>query len=57
MLEKLDSEPTLEELNEALDSFASGRALGKDSIPAEVLKCYKGTIITELHEISLKPLL
>ena len=48
LLEELDSEPTREELNEALDS---GKAPGKDSIPAEVLKCCKGIIIPKLHEI------
>jgi len=41
MLEELDSDPTLEELNPGLDSLASGKAPGKESIPAEVLKCYK----------------
>ena len=38
VLEELHSEPTLEELKEALVSFASGKAPGKDSIPAEVLQ-------------------
>ncbi|XP_066482784.1 DBIRD complex subunit ZNF326 isoform X2 [Tiliqua scincoides] len=51
VLEELDSEPTLEELNVALDSLASGKAPEKDSIPAEVLKCCKEIIATELHEI------
>ncbi|XP_063596220.1 uncharacterized protein LOC134773073 [Penaeus indicus] len=44
MLEELDAEPTLDEL-------ATGKAPGKDGIPAEVLKCCKGSLITELHEI------
>ena len=50
-LEELDREPTIDELSEALDSLASGKAPGKDGIPAEVLKCCKETLITELHEI------
>ena len=50
-LEELDREPTIDELSEALDSRASGKAPGKDGIPAEVLKCCKETLITELHEI------
>ena len=50
-LEELDREPTVDELSEALDSLASGKAPGKDGIPAEVLKCCKETLITELHEI------
>ena len=50
-LEDLGREPTIDELSEALDSLASGKAPGKDGIPAEVLKCCKETLITELHEI------
>ena len=50
-LEELGREPTIDELSEALDSLASGKAPGKDSIPAEVLNCCKETLITELHEI------
>ena len=50
-LEELDREPTIDELSEALDSLASGKAPGKDGIPAEVLKCCKETLITELYEI------
>ena len=38
VLEELHGEPTLEELNEALVSLASGKAPGKDSIPADVLQ-------------------
>ena len=51
MLEELDSDPTLEELNPGFDSLASGKVPSKESIPAKVLKCYKGNIISELHEI------
>ena len=43
--------PTIDELSMALDCLASGNAPGKDGIPAEVLKCCKGSIISELHEI------
>ena len=50
VLEMLDEEPTLGELSEALDSLATGNAPGKDGIPAEVLKCCKESLITELHE-------
>ena len=50
-LEELDREPTIDELSEALDSLASGKAPGKDGIPIEVLKCCKETLITELHKI------
>lgn len=51
VLEEWDSEPTLVELNEALDSLASGKAPGKDNIPAEVLKCCKRILATEFHGI------
>ena len=50
-LEESDREPTIDELREALDSLASGKAPGKDGIPAEALKCCKETLITKLHEI------
>ena len=49
--EEFDREPTIDELSEALDSLASGKAPGKAGIPIEVLKCCKETLITELHEI------
>ena len=38
VLEEIDREPTLKELNEALNSLASGKVPGIDSIPKEVLK-------------------
>ncbi|KXJ06125.1 hypothetical protein AC249_AIPGENE16751 [Exaiptasia diaphana] len=51
MLE-LDKEPTMEELNEALKKLSSGKAPGKDGIPAEVLKCSTSTSLqSELHEL------
>ena len=40
-LEELGREPTIDEVNKALDSLTSGKAPGKDGIPAEVLKCCK----------------
>ena len=50
-LEDLDREPAINELSEALNSLASGKAPGNDGIPAEVLNCCKETLIPELHEI------
>ena len=50
-LEELDREPTIDELSEAPDSLASGKAPGNDGIPADVLKCCNETFITELHKI------
>lgn len=51
MLEELDSELNLAELNEALDSLASGEAHWRDNIPPEVLKCCKGILAIELRKI------
>ena len=50
-MDKLDSEPTLEEINQALDQLFFGKTFSKDGIPAEVIKCAKGTLLNELHEI------
>ena len=50
-MDELDSEPTLEEINQALDQLSFSKAPGKDGIPAEVIKCAKGTLLKELHEI------
>ena len=47
----LDSEPTLEDINQALDQLSSGKAPANDGIPVEVIKCAKGTLLKELHEI------
>ena len=34
-----------------LDQLSSGKAPGRDGIPAEVIKCANGTLLKELHEI------
>jgi len=46
VLKEIDSDSTLEELNKALYSLASGKAPEKDRILAEVLKCCKRNIIS-----------
>ena len=51
VLEELYSETTKEELKEALRSLASGKALGQDGIPTEILKCCKGDAFTGFCEI------
>ena len=51
IMDELDSEPTLEDINQALDHLSSGKAPGNDGIPVEVIKCAKGTLLKELHEI------
>ncbi|XP_038059300.1 craniofacial development protein 2-like [Patiria miniata] len=50
-MDNLDQEPTMEEVEKALDALSSGKAPGGDGIPPEVLKCGKGTLIKELHEL------
>ena len=50
-MDELDSEPTLEEIKQSLDQFSFGKAPGNDGIPVEVIKCTKGTLLKELHEI------
>ena len=50
IMDELGSEPKLEELGKALDTLSLGKASGKDGIP-EVLKCVKGILIKDLHEI------
>ena len=51
IMDELDSEPTLEEINQALDKLSTGKAPENDGIPVEVIKCAKGTLLKERHEI------
>ena len=52
IMDEFDSEPTLlEDINQALDQLSSGKVPGNDGIPVEVIKCAKGTLLKELHEI------
>ena len=51
IMDELDSEPTLEDINQALDQLSSGKVPRNDGIPVEVIKCAKGTLLKELHEI------
>ena len=48
IMDELDSEPTLEEINQALDQLSSDKAPG-NGIPVKVFKCTKGTLLKELH--------
>ena len=36
-MDELDSEPTLEEINQALDQLSSGKVAGNDGIPVEII--------------------
>ena len=51
VLEELDCEPTKEELSKAIDALACGKAPGEDSIPPEIIKCGKPTLLEPLHAL------
>ena len=51
---ELDEEPDIEELSKALDAMNSGKAPGKDAIPAEVLKCGKNILLPHLHDLLIR---
>ncbi|KAI8519655.1 hypothetical protein Bbelb_029120 [Branchiostoma belcheri] len=51
VLEALDAEPTMAELEEAIDALASGKAPGTDAIPPEVIKGGKTVLLPHLHEL------
>ena len=48
-MEELDTEPTLEELSNAIDSLASGKAPGSDGISPDLLQHCKTTLLHSLH--------
>ena len=50
-MDELDCEPNLEDINQALDQLSSCKVAGNDGIPVEVIKCAKGILLKELHEI------
>jgi len=50
-MSELDTKPSLDELAKAIDRLLSGKAPGKDSIPAEVIKCGKSTLLEPLHKL------
>ena len=51
VMEELDAVPTEDELSKAIDSLASGKAPGNDSIPPDLLKQCKTTLLHPLHEL------
>ena len=50
-MEELDAEPTLEELNEAIDSLAPEKAPGNDGIPPDLIRRCKSSLLGPLHEV------
>ena len=51
LMHKLDKVPSIEELSKANDRLPSGKAPGKDSISAEVIKNGKSTLQVPLHKL------
>ena len=51
VMEELDAVPTVEELCKAIDSLAVGKAPGSDSIPPDLIKRCKTTLLHPLHEL------
>ena len=48
---ELDTEPLVEELNRAIESFASGKAPCNDGIPPDLIKHCKTILLLPLHEV------
>ena len=51
IMEELDAEPTMDELSKVIDSLAAGKAPGSDSIPPDLIKHCKTTLLHPLHEV------
>lgn len=52
VMEELDVPPSVEELQTAIDSLASGKVPGKDGIPPDLLKAAKTTtLLHHLHQL------
>ena len=48
---ELDEVPSIEALSKAIDRLSSGKASGKDCIPADVIKSNKSTLLVPLHKL------
>ncbi|CAE1309811.1 unnamed protein product [Acanthosepion pharaonis] len=51
VMEDFDTEPTTEELNKTINSFASGNATGSDEIPPDLIGHCKTALLLPLREI------
>ena len=51
IMEELNAEPTVDELSKVIDSLAAGKAPGSDSIPPDLIKHCKATLLHPLHEV------
>ena len=54
VMDDLDTPPTIEELEKAIESLSCDKAPGNDGIPPEIIKAGKGSSLTQhLHELLL----
>ena len=53
IMEDLSNEPTMEELQQAINSIPAKKASGNDSIPAEIYKCADKELLTKIHQVLL----
>ena len=51
VMDELDAEPTMKELDKAIDALSKGKAHGSDGIPPEVIKSGKSVLLEPLHEL------
>ena len=51
VMEELDVEPTMDELEKAIDALSTGKAPGNDAIPPEVIKGGKASLLPHLHQL------
>ena len=51
VMEELDTVPSREELNTAIDSLQTGKAPGSDNIPPEAIKTAKHALLQPLHDL------
>ena len=49
--EELNAEPTVDELSKVIDSLATGKAPGSNSIPPDLIKHCKTTLLHPWHEV------
>jgi len=54
VMPELDVPPSISELSEAIDKLPSGKAPGKDCIPAEVIKSGKACLLVPLHKLLIQ---
>ena len=51
IMEELNVEPTVDKLSKVIDSLATGKAPGSDSIPPDLIKHCKTILLHPLHEV------